>query len=116
MLHSVVRLTMDLPNASKTIFSTMISQPPSQDSENLSKLLMHDTGNEKEKSHVKPELLEPPEAILNRNPTPTSPTISPAKVLPIPGRRTITLALPRARAQLLNTRSPPLLLHPVTLM
>src|SRR5882724_3736025 len=79
MLHSVVRLTMDLPNASKTILSTMISQPPSQDSKNLSKLLMHDTGNEKEKSPVKPELLEPPEASPNRSPTPTSPTTSPAQ-------------------------------------
>src|SRR5882724_4841774 len=99
MPHSVVRLTMDLPNVSKTIWSTTTSQTPSQDSENLSKLSMHDTGNEKEKSPEKPKLLDLLETSLNT---------SPAKVLPIPSRRTTTPALPRARAQLPDRRSPPL--------
>src|SRR5882724_2674230 len=58
MQHSVIRLTMDLPNISKMIWSTMPSQPPSQDSENLSKLLMHNTGNKKENSPMNPKLLD----------------------------------------------------------
>src|SRR5882724_3274407 len=99
---------MDLPNVSKTIWSTTPSQPPSQDSGNSSKLLTHDTGNKKEKSPTKPKLLDLLETSLNRSLTLTSPTTSPAKVLPIPGRRTTTLALPRARDQLLDRRSPPL--------
>src|SRR5882724_438461 len=100
MQHCVDRLTTDLPNASNTIWSTMPSQPPSQDSENSSKLLMHNTGNEKENSPMKPKLLDLLETSLNRSLTLTSPTTSPAKVLPIPSRRTTTPALPRARAQL----------------
>jgi len=58
MQHSVNRLTTDLPNISKMIWSTTTSQPPSQDSKNSSKLSIHDTGNEKEKSPTKPELLD----------------------------------------------------------
>src|SRR5882724_4816289 len=109
MQHSVNRLTTDFPNASKMIWSTTISQLPSQKSENLSKLLMHNTGNEKENSPVKPELPDLLETSLNRSLTPTSLTTSLAKVLPIPSRTTTTPALPRARAQLPNRRSPPLL-------
>src|SRR5882724_4728044 len=100
MLHSIDRLTMDSPNVSKTIQSTTIIQPPSQDSENLSKLLMHNTGNEKENTSMKPELPDLLETSPNKNLTPPSLTTSPAKVLPIPSRTTTTLALPRARAQL----------------
>src|SRR5882724_4066276 len=107
MQHSIIRLTMDLPNVSKMIWSTTTSQTPSQDSENSSKLLMHGTRNEKENSSAKPELPDLLETSPNTSPTLTSPTTSPAKVLPIPSRRTTTLALPRARAQLPN-RSPPL--------
>src|SRR5882724_9561336 len=109
MQHSIVRLTMDLPNASKMIWSTTTSQTPLQDSENSSKLSIPDTGNEKENSPTKPELLDLLETSPNRSLTLTGPTTSPAKVLPIPSRTTTTLALPRARAQLLNRRSPPLL-------
>src|SRR5882724_4357864 len=108
MQHSVVRLTMDLPNISKTIWSTTTSQTPSQDSENSSKLLMHDTGNKKENSPVKPKLPDLLETSPNTSLTQTSLTTSPAKVLPIPNRTTTTPALPRARAPLLNRRSPPL--------
>src|SRR5882724_10093438 len=50
------RLTMDLPNISKTIWSTTKSQPPSWDSENLSKLSTPNTGNEKENSPTKAEV------------------------------------------------------------
>src|SRR5882724_315173 len=108
MQHSIIRLTMDSPNVSKTIWSTTTSQTPSQDSENSSKLSMHDTGNEKENSPVKPKLPDLLETSLNTSPTLTSPTTSLAKVLPIPSRRTTILALLRARAPLLNRRSPPL--------
>src|SRR5882724_7170581 len=100
MPHSVNRLTTDLPNVSNTIWFTTPSQPPSQDSENSPKLSMQNTGNEKENSPMKPKL---PDLLL------TSPTTSPAKVLPIPSRRTTIPALPRARTQLQNRRSPPLL-------
>src|SRR5882724_11195640 len=103
MQHSVNRLTMDSPNISKNIWSTMKSRTPSLDSKNSSKLSMPDTGNKKENSPVKPELLD----LLETSPN-TSLTTSPAKVLPIPSRRTTTPALPRARAQLPNRRSPPL--------
>src|SRR5882724_955286 len=105
MQHSVDRLTMDSPNVSKMIWSTTPSQPTSQDSENSSKLSMHNTGNEKP---AKPELPDLLEISLNRSQTPTSPTTSLAKVLPTPSRRTTTPALPRERAQHLNRRSPPL--------
>src|SRR5882724_3276363 len=108
MQHSIDRLTMDLPNVSKMIWSTTTSQTPSQDFENLSMLSMHDTGNEKENSPMKPKLPDLLETSLNTSPTLTSPTTSPAKVLPIPSRTTTTLALPRARAPLPNRRSPPL--------
>src|SRR5882724_7240077 len=107
MQHSIDRLTMDSPNVSKMIWSTTPSQPPLQDSNNSSKLLMHDTGNEKEKSPGKPELLDLLETSLNRSLTLTSPTTSWAKVSPSPNRTTTTLDLPRARAQLMNRRSPP---------
>jgi len=69
---------------------------------------MHDTGNEKENSPMKPEFLDLLETSPNTSPTLTSPTTSPAKVLPILSRTTTTLALPRARAPLPNRRSPPL--------
>jgi len=69
---------------------------------------MHNTGNEKENSPTKPELPDLLEKSLNSL-TLTGLTTSLAKVLPIPSRRTTTPALPRARAQLLNRRSPPLL-------
>src|SRR5882724_772347 len=95
MQHSVDRLTMDSPNVSKMIWSTTTSQKPLQDSENSSKLLIHDTGNKKENSPVKPELLDHLETSPNRSLTLTSLTTTPA--------------LPRARAQLPNRRSPPLL-------
>src|SRR5882724_1982069 len=108
MQHSIDRLTMDLPNISKMIWSTTTSQPPLQDSKNSSKLSMHDTGNKKENSLVKPKLLDLLETSPNRSLTLTGLTNSPAKVLPIPSRRITTPALPRARAQLPNRRSPPL--------
>src|SRR5882724_7009428 len=108
MQHSVDRLTMDSPNVSKMIWSTTTSQTPSQDSKNLSKLLMHDTGNEKENSPANPKLPDHLETSPNRSLTLTGLTTSLAKVLPIPRRRRTTSALPRARAQLLNRRSPPL--------
>jgi len=69
---------------------------------------MHNTGNEKENFPMKPKLPDLLETSLNRSLTLTSLTTSPAKVLPIPSWRTTTPALPRARAQLLNRRSPPL--------
>src|SRR5882724_3385575 len=108
MPHSAVRLTTDSPSASKTTWSTMKSQTPSLDSENSSKLLTPDIGNAKENSPVKPELPDLLEASPNTSPTLTSPITSLAKVLPIPNRTTTTLALPRARAQLPNRRSPSL--------
>src|SRR5882724_520268 len=108
MQHSIDRLTMDLPNVSKMIWSTTTSQTPSQDSENSSKLSMHDTGNEKENSPMKPKLPDLLESSPNQSLTLTGPKTSPAKLLPIPSRRTTTPALPRARAPLPNRRSPPL--------
>src|SRR5882724_9676089 len=89
ILHSIIRLTMYLPNASKMTWSTKTSQLLLQDSKNSSKLLTHKTGNEKEKSPAKPTLPEPSEASPNRNTTP-SPTTSLANFLPIPSRRTTT--------------------------
>src|SRR5882724_2887262 len=109
MQHSIDRLTMELPNISKMIWSTTTSQTPLQDSKNSSKLLTHDTGNKKENSPTKPELLDHLETSPNRSLTLTGPTTSLAKVLPIPSRRTTTLALLSARAQLMNRRNPPLL-------
>src|SRR5882724_8043316 len=106
MQHSKDRHTMDSPNVSKMIWSTTTSRTPLQDSKNSSKLSMHDTGNEKENSPMKPEFLDLLETSPNRSLTLTGLTTSPAKVLPIPSRRT-TLALPKARAQLPNRRSPP---------
>src|SRR5882724_8011962 len=106
MQHSEDRLITDLLNVSKTIWSTTVSRLPSQDSENSSKLSTHDTGNEKGNSPTKPELPDLLETRPNRSLTLTGLTTSPAKVLPIPNRRTTTLALPRARAQLSNRRSP----------
>jgi len=70
---------------------------------------MPDTGNKKENSPMKPELPNLLEISLNQSLTLTGLTTSLAKVLPIPSRRTTILALLRARAQLLNRRSPPLL-------
>jgi len=97
--HSVVRLTMDSPNVSKMIWSTMKSWTPSLDSGKLVQGYRCRYWNEKENSPAKPELPD----LLE-----TSPNTSPAKVLPTPSRRTTTPALPRARAQLPNRRSPPL--------
>jgi len=70
---------------------------------------MHDTGNEKENSPMKLELPDLLETSPNKILTPTSLTTSLAKVLPSPSRTTTTPALLRARAQLPNRRSPPLL-------
>src|SRR5882724_241491 len=108
MQHSIVRLTTDLPNISKMIWSTTTSQTPLQDSKNSSKLSMHDTGNEKENSPMKPKLPDLLETSTNTSPTLTSLTTSLENVLPITSRRTTTPALLRARAQLWNRRSPPL--------
>src|SRR5882724_4730471 len=107
--NSTDRLMMDLPNTSKTTLSTIRSQTPFLVFGNSCKPLMHDTGNDAGKFPMKPTLLEPLETSPNRNMTHPSPTTSPAKVLPSPNRTTTTLALPRARAQLPNRRSPPLL-------
>src|SRR5882724_11942426 len=109
MQHSIDRLTMDFPNVSKMIWSTTTIQTPLQDSKNSSKLSTHDTGNEMENSPTKPELPDLLETSPNRSLTLTGPTTSLANILPIPSRRATTPALPRARAQLLNRRSPPLL-------
>jgi len=46
MQHSDDRLTMDLLNTSKTIWSIITSPTPFLTFRNLFKLLMHDTGNE----------------------------------------------------------------------
>src|SRR5882724_4326766 len=103
---------MDSPNISKRTWSTTRSQTLFLASRNLSKLSMHDTGNDAVKYPVKlilPELLE---TRPNRSLTLQSLTTSPAKVLHSPSRRTITQALPRERAPLLNRRSPPLLTFP----
>src|SRR5882724_7730784 len=67
MQHSIDRLIMDLPNISKIIWSTTTSQTPSQDSKNSSKLLMYDTGNEKESSPMKPKLPDHLETSPNRS-------------------------------------------------
>src|SRR5882724_7116915 len=109
MQHSVDRLTMDSLSVSKMIWSTTTSQTPLQDSENSSKLSMHDTGNKKENSPMKPKLPDHLESSPNRSLTLTGPTTSLAKVLPIPSRTTTTLALLRERAHILNRRSPPFL-------
>jgi len=69
---------------------------------------MHDTGNEKEKFPMKPKLPDLLETSLNKSPTPTCLTPSPAKVLLSTSRTTTTPALLRARAQLPSRKSPPL--------
>jgi len=97
----------------KDDMSTMRSQTPFPVSGNSCKPSTHDTGNDMGKSPMNPTLPEPLETSPNRSLTPTSltptiPTTSLAKVLPISNRTTTTLALPRARAQLPNRRSPPL--------
>src|SRR5882724_13438467 len=71
---------------------------------------MCNTGNDMGKFPMKPTLPEPLETSPNTSPTHPSQTTSLPKVLPSPNRRrTMTLALPRARAQLLNRKSPLLL-------
>src|SRR5882724_4208971 len=102
---------MDLPNVSKMIWSTMTSQTPFPASRNLFKLSMHNTGNDMEKYPMKPTLTDPLETSLNTSPTHSSQTTSLAKVL-YSQNRTTTPALPRARAQLLDRRSPQLLTFP----
>src|SRR5882724_4295165 len=87
MQHSEDRHTMDSPNVSKMIWSTTTSRTPLQDSKNSSKLSMHDTGNEKENSPMKPEFLDLLETSPNRSLTLTGLTTSPAKVLQLPSRR-----------------------------
>ena len=47
--------------------------------QNLSKLSMHNTGNEKEKSPTKPELPDLLETSPNKSPTPTSPNTKSGK-------------------------------------
>jgi len=51
MQHSVIRLTTTSPNVSKTIWSTMKKLNTLMDSENSSKLLIHDTGMKRKLSH-----------------------------------------------------------------
>ena len=109
MQHSDDRLAMDLLNISKMIWSTTTSPILFPAFGNLFKLSMHDTGNDVEKYPTKPALPEPPETSPNRSQTHPSQTTSLAKVLPSSNRTTTTtLALPSARAQLPNRRSPPL--------
>jgi len=72
MQHSDDRLTMDLLNASKMIWSTTTSPTLFLAFENSFKLSTHDSGNEKEKfpkNPVFPNLLE-----TNWNPSPTHPS------------------------------------------
>jgi len=69
---------------------------------------MPNTGNKKENSPTKPELPDLLEISPDQSLTLTGPKTRLAKVHPIPSRRTTILALPRARAQLPNRRSPPL--------
>jgi len=110
--HSIERLTMDSPNASKTSWSTTTSQTPFLVSRNSCKPSMHNTGNDVENFPKKHAHLEPPETSPYRSLTPPSLTTSLAKVLHSLNGTTTTLALPRARVQLLNRRSPPLLTFP----
>src|SRR5882724_4584980 len=60
----------------------------------------------KRRSPTKPKLPDLLETSPNRSLTLTSLTTSLAKILPSPNRTTTTPALPRARAQLPNRRSP----------
>src|SRR5882724_6668897 len=94
MQHSDDRLTTDLPNVSKTIWSTMTSPTPFPAFGYSFKLSTLDTGNDAEKSLKKPALPNPPETSPNPSPTNPSQTTSLGKVL-CPSRRT-TPALPRA--------------------
>src|SRR5882724_2151974 len=97
------------PNESRMTWSTMISQICYLVSENLYKLLMHNTGNNTVKFPTKLEHLDLPETSPNKNLTPTSQTTNLAKALHIQSRRTPVPAQPRTRAPLLNG-SPPLLI------
>src|SRR5882724_9889308 len=105
--HSMDRLTMDLPNESRMIWSTTTSQICYPVSGNSYKPLTHDTGNDAVKFPEKPEHLDLPETSLNTSLTLTSQTTNLAKALHIQSRRTPTLALPRTRAPPL-IGSPPL--------
>src|SRR5882724_10276438 len=72
MQHCDNRLTMDSLNATMTIWSTTTSPTLFIAFKNLFKLLMHDTGNEKEKfpeNPVVPNLLE-----TSQNPSPMHPS------------------------------------------
>jgi len=107
MQHSDYRLTMDLLDISKMIWSTITIPTPFPAFENLFKLLMHDTGNDMEKFPKRLTLPNPLETNWNPSPMHPSQTTTLAKVL-CPSRRT-TLAL--HRAMLPKPRNPLLSLH-----
>src|SRR5882724_1574064 len=98
---------MDWPNESRMTWSTTISRIHYPVSENLYKLLMHDTGNDAVKFPAKLEHPDLPETSLNTRPTLTSQTTNSAKAPRIQSQRTPILAQPRTRAPLPN-ESPPL--------
>src|SRR5467141_3883189 len=102
--HSTDRLTTDWPNVSKMTWSTTTSQTPSQESADLFKLLMLNTGNVKENSptkHTLPVLLETSQTTNLIPPNPITSLENPS-----PSRRTTNPALPRARAPLPTRRTP----------
>jgi len=94
MQHSNDRLTMDLLNVSKTIWSTTTCPTLSLAFENSFKLSMHNTGNEKEKFPKNLVFLNHPETSPNPSPMYPSQTTSLARI-PCQSRRT-TPALHRA--------------------
>src|SRR5882672_2587778 len=102
MQHSVDRLTTVWRNISRTIWFTTTSRTPSKDSVFLHNSLIPVIGNAAQKFPTKMALPDLPETNPNTNPTHPSPTLSLAKVLRIPNRRTT----PARRAQLPTRRSP----------
>ena len=94
MQDSDNRLTMDLTNVSKTIWSTTTSPTLSPAFRNSFKLSMHDTGNDVEKFPKRPTLPSPLETNLNPSLMHPSQTTSQARFLHL-SRRT-TQALHRA--------------------
>jgi len=81
MQCSYDRLTMDLPSASKTIWSTTTSLTLFLAFKNLFKASMHNTGNEKEKFPENPAFLSHPETSPNPSPMHPRQTTSPARIL-----------------------------------
>src|SRR5882724_11107669 len=81
MQHSDDRLTMDLLNASKMIWSTTTSPTLFLAFKNSFKLLTHDTGNEKEKFPKNPTFTNLPETSQNPSPMHPRQTTSPARIL-----------------------------------